>query len=312
MCYSIHYQDLKSHMSDAADGQLASHAYLQHARWGRFAEKSWSLPHLRVFDFDADFQEPFRIRYNDTHMPQVMNLCLAIEGEIEVAFSKLRAGLQSAHHHGMYIAETNYDVLTKHVHVVHIEIDQSYFLDLLSDAEPWAVKLKERIARQETVMSGVGYLDLHMQRTLFDLLNSPLQGSLQKLLIEAKVLELLARQLQQFASPGQPKPGSREKDIFFAIRDYLDQTFDKDHSLEALSRQFGINQFKLKKGFREVFQTSVFGYLFDKRMDHARHLLLDHNLQVCEVSRRVGYKNPNHFSTAFKTKYGLNPTGLRK
>jgi AraC-like DNA-binding protein len=310
MCYSIHYQDLKGHMNHAADGR--SDAQLQHARWGRFAERTWALPHLRVFDFNADFNEPFRISYRDTLMPRVMNLCLAIDGEIEVAFSKLRAGLQTAHHHGMYIAEPNYDVLTRRVHVVHIEIDQPYFFDLLSDAEPWAVKLKDRIARQETVMSGIGHLDLSMQRTLFDILNSSLHGCLQNLLIEAKVLELLARQLQQFAQQGRQVRKPQERDLFVAIRDYLDQSFDKEHSLEALSRQFGINQFKLKKGFRETFQTSVFGYLFDKRMDYARQLLLDQDMQVCEVARKIGYKNPNHFSTAFKNKYGLNPTRLKK
>jgi AraC-like DNA-binding protein len=46
-------------------------------------------------------------------------------------------------------------------------------------------------------------------------------------------------------------------------------------------------------------------------MEHAFRLLRDDGLLVTEVSRNVGYKNPNHFSTAFKKKFGINPSVFR-
>ncbi|MEJ0054176.1 MAG: AraC family transcriptional regulator [Bacteroidota bacterium] len=45
-------------------------------------------------------------------------------------------------------------------------------------------------------------------------------------------------------------------------------------------------------------------------MEHAWHLLKNENWRVVEVAREVGYKNPNHFSTAFKRKYGISPSQL--
>ena len=75
---------------------------------------------------------------------------------------------------------------------------------------------------------------------------------------------------------------------------------------------FGLNEFKLKKGFKELFGTTVFDYLYDLKMEYAKQLLAADEVLVNEVSGMVGYRNPNHFSTAFKRKYGMNPTQLRK
>ncbi|MFE6076651.1 hypothetical protein ACFVQB_19470 [Paenibacillus sp. NPDC057886] len=44
-------------------------------------------------------------------------------------------------------------------------------------------------------------------------------------------------------------------------------------SLLELSRLVGISDSKLKSGFKELFGTTVFGYLKEKRLDKARELL---------------------------------------
>ena len=45
-------------------------------------------------------------------------------------------------------------------------------------------------------------------------------------------------------------------------------------------------------------------------MKHAYSLLLN-DMQVTEVARVLGYKNPNHFSAAFKREFGVVPTGVK-
>jgi AraC family transcriptional activator of pyochelin receptor len=44
---------------------------------------------------------------------------------------------------------------------------------------------------------------------------------------------------------------------------------------------------------------------------HARMLLLEEKMLVSEVAGTIGYKNANHFSTAFKRKFGITPKALR-
>ncbi len=309
--YSIDYSDLRSHMCTSATEGLAVDATLQKPAWGHFAERCLDLNHLKVYGLTAHFNKPFSIRYHEAHMPQMVHLCLDLDGEIEVAFRNLRTSLTAERHHGLYIDDTEYLINIQKVKVVHIEIDTQYFLDLLGDSEAWSANLKKKIDQGEMVMSGVGYVDMPMKQTIHNLLQAPMQGTLQKLLVEAKVLELLAMQLGQFSKPQRQDSRKENKEIYYAVRAHLDNTFQQEHSLNGLARQFGINEFKLKKGFRETFNTTVFTYLFDRRMDHARQLLLDSQVNVSEVSRKVGYKNANHFSTAFKNKFGVSPASLK-
>ena len=63
--------------------------------------------------------------------------------------------------------------------------------------------------------------------------------------------------------------------------------------------------------FRAVEGKSIFEYISDLRMQHAVHLLQDEDVKVLQVARTLGYKNPNHFSTAFKRIYGVVPTEFR-
>jgi len=132
------------------------------------------------------------------------------------------------------------------------------------------------------------------------------------LLIEAKVQELLALQLHGtlHVPCGTDKP--KDLDLFMSIRQYLDQTFLDDHSLKNISKHFGINEFRLKKGFRDAFGTTVFDYLLSRRLEYSLQLLKDTQQSISEISTSVGYNYPNHFSAAFKKKFGYNPAAWRK
>lgn len=79
-------------------------------------------------------------------------------------------------------------------------------------------------------------------------------------------------------------------------------------SLLDLARQVGINDNKLKIGFRQVFGTTVFGYLHNHRMEIARQLLQDGKMRVAAVANAVGYANPGHFAAGFKRKFGVSPS----
>ena len=69
----------------------------------------------------------------------------------------------------------------------------------------------------------------------------------------------------------------------------------------------GTNEFKLKVGFRSIFGTTVYGYLSDHRMEHARKMLTVDKVRIKEVAVEVGYSNPSHFIAAYKRKFGVTP-----
>lgn len=75
-----------------------------------------------------------------------------------------------------------------------------------------------------------------------------------------------------------------------------------------MPKLIGANEFTLKKGFKEVFGTTLFGMVADKRLQQAKEELLAGIKNIAEISYDAGYKNPTHFSAAFKRKFGVSPS----
>lgn len=93
---------------------------------------------------------------------------------------------------------------------------------------------------------------------------------------------------------------------------YLESHLDENHTIARLSRRVHLNEFKLKKGFREYYRTTIFSYLRRKRMERAYDLLTRQRLSVMEAACAVGYANPSHFSRAFRREFGVNPKALQR
>ncbi|QEC78985.1 helix-turn-helix transcriptional regulator [Mucilaginibacter ginsenosidivorax] len=132
---------------------------------------------------------------------------------------------------------------------------------------------------------------------------------------EAKALELLFLKLEQVAAlAGQPAKSFlkiHDLDRIYQAKSIVEENLLNPCSLIELAHKVGLNDFKLKKGFREVLGTTVFGYLYDLRMDKAKLLLKD-GKPVREVAFEVGYKNAHHFTAAFKKKFGYLPSKINK
>lgn len=100
----------------------------------------------------------------------------------------------------------------------------------------------------------------------------------------------------------------REKII--KAREVLIQHIGEPITIKELSRKVAINECYLKKGFKEMFGTTIFDFYQSQRMEHAKYLLYEKGLSVTEVSLLLGYSSISHFSTAFKKHTGLKPCEL--
>ncbi len=77
--------------------------------------------------------------------------------------------------------------------------------------------------------------------------------------------------------------------------------------LQELADQIGLNLKKLKMGFKQIYGDTVYGFLFDYKMDYARRLLDSGSYNVNEVGLKIGYSTGSHFIAAFKKKFGTTP-----
>lgn len=100
----------------------------------------------------------------------------------------------------------------------------------------------------------------------------------------------------------------REKII--KAREILIQHIGEPITIKELARKVYINECYLKKGFKELFGTTVFEFYQSQRMEHAKYLLYEKGLSVTDVSAMLGYSSISHFSTAFKKHTGLKPCEL--
>lgn len=149
-----------------------------------------------------------------------------------------------------------------------------------------------------------------MYDLIIQLQNCMYEGICRKIFIENKVIELMLLQLQQVAVLDSAKTGFIKRvDIekFYYIEEVIRNNPYADYSLNSLAELGGLNNFKLKKGFKEIFGKTVFEHITSIRMENAKQLLLDGRNSISEVSYISGYKNPQHFTAAFKRQFGYLP-----
>lgn len=183
----------------------------------------------------------------------------------------------------------------------HIEEDNIYYTFLQN------IKLQNPVLMARHNMP----ITPDMLNTISAIMECNRTGIYKRLFLEAKVIELLMLQLEQFATHDcrvfcSLKATDIEK-MHYA-REIILKRLDNPCSLIDLARQIGTNEFALKKGFKEVFGTTVFGMVSDIRLQQAKDQLLNGNKNIAEISFDTGYKNPTHFSAAFKRKFGVSPS----
>lgn len=308
---TVHHSEFSPtiNAADGVDGYRTT--VWNHPHFGTWSQKTIDLGYLKVEQNQYQFRERIKVSY-DSDVSGVVHHCISVKGYMaaHVPDHKLDARLDSLMYHNMYLSDHLYHLsIDRDVVNVHIEIDKEYYCQLLPNDEAWADAIRETISRNHVYYPGDYPLTPAMIQSLRTLFNSPLSGPLKKLLTEAKVQELLALQLFHF-SDRTPKLPARDRDLMEDIRNYLDTHFLEDHTLKSICQRFGVNEFKLKSGFKQSFNTTVFDYLWNKKMEHAHSLLADRQLRILEVANLVGYQYTNHFSTAFKKKFGYSPSAL--
>lgn len=153
-----------------------------------------------------------------------------------------------------------------------------------------------------------------MAIALQQIVQCPYQGATRRLYLESKGLELIALYLEQLKIVLPEAIPTKERQLkpedvarIHQARDILIRNIHTPPSLLSLARQVGINDCKLKRGFRQVFDNTVFGYLHNYRMEQAARLLQTNQITVTGVATAVGFNHRGSFAAAFRRKFGVNP-----
>ena len=156
-----------------------------------------------------------------------------------------------------------------------------------------------------------GKISPSMAIVLNQLINYNLNPSIKNLYFKGKAYELLSLYFNRSEDANiEQCPFLVDESNVTKIRkakDIIISRLAEPPSLQELSDEIGLNLKKLKEGFKQIYGDTVFGFLFDYKMEVSRKLLETGEHNVNEVGLKVGYSTSSHFITAFKKKYGTTP-----
>jgi AraC family transcriptional activator of pyochelin receptor len=146
---------------------------------------------------------------------------------------------------------------------------------------------------------------------LQQIINSKINSSIKDLYVKGKVYELLSLHFQhEENTDSEYCPFLVDEQNVLKIRkakEIIISRMAEPPSLQELANEIGLNIKKLKEGFKQIYGDTVFSFLFDYKMEHARRLLESNQFNVNEVGVQIGYSTSSHFIAAFKKKFGTTP-----
>ena len=159
------------------------------------------------------------------------------------------------------------------------------------------------------------FLSPSMVQLVQQMLDCTYKAESAKFFMKAKVIELLLMVLEDCSETnplGPVRLSTHDVDMLMQVKTLVQESIDAPMTLLELARKVGINEFKLKKGFKHLFGTTVYDYLTSLRMEKAKQMLLETDLRFDEISELVGFADRASFDKAFKKHFSYTPAYLRK
>lgn len=150
-----------------------------------------------------------------------------------------------------------------------------------------------------------------------ELFYSPYEGKLNDLYIQSKAYELIFEEFKTILDFDNKKlkiDSYLNKDDIESLHEAkrIIESSIEFYSINELCKKVAINEFKLKYGFKKLFNTSPGALVLEMKMNKAKELLLTQDYNISEVAEIIGYKYPQSFSYSFSKYFGVPPKTFLK
>jgi AraC family transcriptional activator of pyochelin receptor len=256
-------------------------------------------------------------------MTDVVRLHLGLRGNYSFQHRQLDTtfDLIGGHHNILYSKDFEMTVYnrTLELETFGVQFPRETFLNFTHNATDLLKRFSDRILKGEPVVltDEWGAVDPAIHQVIDQIIHHRYNGDLQRLFLLSKSIELLVccaescEQATRASAQPQFLKSTTDKEKVIAARDFVNTRIDAPPSLSEIARAVGLNEYKLKRGFKETFHTTVFGYLTGQRLGLARRHLLDSQKTAAEIAFELGYSTPQHFNNAFKKHFGHTPDSIR-
>jgi AraC family transcriptional activator of pyochelin receptor len=254
----------------------------------------------------------------------VIRLHLGLKGNYSFRHRQLDTtfDLIGGHHNLLYSKDFEMTVYnrTLELETFGVQFPKDSFLRFTAGATDLLKRFADRVNSGEPVIltDDWGAVDPSIHQIIDQILYHRYTGDLQRLFLLSKSIELLVCCAESCENAVRTRHSSQflqstaDKEKIIAARDLVNTRLQNPPSLSEIARAVGLNEYKLKRGFKETFNNTVFGYLTEQRLQLARRYLLDTRKTAAEIAFELGYSTPQHFNNAFKKCFGHPPDKARK
>lgn len=306
--------------NDFAVSGYQTNTYNVEFSFGNTQTTQWNIDGICISYTEAKFNKPALLDWNGD--AEMITLYFNLQGKMSIAdiSDKISIELYSNQHNIIYSSEAKGQLKVDELRMrsFMVQLSKSAFSRVSSNVGGELKHFADTVVKGEpAVFSAINLpVDFEIQNCINQIIYCPYGDELKPMFLYSKVIELLVLQAASYKRSQQTtvrviKTEYDYERIIFA-RDYLLKNIEVPPSLAELSHIAGINEFKLKKGFRETFNQSVFQYLSNHRLETAKIHLLEGSKSPTELAFELGYSSLQHFSSAFKKKFGMPPKQVRQ
>jgi AraC family transcriptional regulator, transcriptional activator of the genes for pyochelin and ferripyochelin receptors len=227
--------------------------------------------------------------------------------------------LIGGHHNIMYSNGFEIEVQNKTlaIETFGIAFTKEKFLHFTKDANDHIKRFSENIleGKSDLLSKHWGVIDFNIEKAIQQIITCSYTEELKHMFLLSKSIELLVLCAEAYTHAANKKEifikSKTDKEKIIAVRDLINEKLTCPPNLNEIARTIGLNEYKLKRGFKEVFNNTVFGYLTEQRLNLAMQYLKDTQQTSAEIAYALGYATPQHFNNAFKNKFGFAPNSIR-
>ncbi len=280
--------------------------------------KDWSAPGLDVTYTLSHFSE--RTTHRGRGRDDTVMLHFGLRGDYSVRYPQLRKSfdLIGGHHNVLYARRLEIEFINKTdlVETFGIRFAKAAFEDYVAGTDDMIDRFCARVraGAPSLLFPRWGAMTPALEVAIRELVTGSYQGRMQQLFVRSSCLEILMLALDA-ALDGRPRRyarATRVRERLVAARDLINQRLADPPTLPELAKLVGTNEYTLKRGFKEMFGTTVFSYLTTQRLALARTYLLETDKTAAEIANELGYATPQHFHAAFKKHFQRTPNSMRK
>jgi AraC family transcriptional regulator len=96
------------------------------------------------------------------------------------------------------------------------------------------------------------------------------------------------------------------------VIEYIEENLDGDLSLEAMAAEVDISPIYLARAFKAAVGQSPHRYVLARRVERAKELLRNTEMQVVDVALSSGFSSQSHLSYWFQRYVGVSPAAYRQ